>query len=402
MKDLYKKLLLAFIASFLALVIIEGLLRSETIMNKITGKHIQDTDIPMNNLNISKEYLSNACQIFKGKLERSKKYVGFNREGFRDYEYDYNKPNNTFRIILIGSSFTVGMGNKLEDTFGKQLEVLLNNKSKNLKYEVLILAQGGTYFATKLCILNNTALKFNPDLILFKSRANGLIDIFFMNEQIIIDYLENKRPDEIYLDSLFDFNKDKEKIKLAGLVQQLIDRRDASKKYHTGDLWKNERLKSNYINKLKEFKNICDENNISCIAFLSPENAMNDNNKNRLIKIFKEIGFSYFDLLDYFSYPMDRYWFTNNKHPSPFYHKITAYSLYNELIANKILPNWAELELTDISKIKLEKNEFYECTKCPTKENNLTFEEITQIYVNGCCKVTNTPTLVDYIKNSFR
>ena len=61
-----------------------------------------------------------------------KKNVSLNSLGYRDFEYSLERPNNTFRILVLGDSMTFGQGiNKTSDTYPKQLEVLLNKKIVN-------------------------------------------------------------------------------------------------------------------------------------------------------------------------------------------------------------------------------------------------------------------------------
>jgi hypothetical protein len=63
---------------------------------------------------------------------------GFNSFGMRDYEYSIKKPDNTFRILIVGDSFTFGSGvYRGEDTYPKILERKLNNLSISCKFEVL-------------------------------------------------------------------------------------------------------------------------------------------------------------------------------------------------------------------------------------------------------------------------
>ena len=60
-----------------------------------------------------------------------KKNVTLNSLGYRDFEYSLERPNNTFRILMLGDSMTFGSGiDKISDTYPKQLEVLLNKDSK--------------------------------------------------------------------------------------------------------------------------------------------------------------------------------------------------------------------------------------------------------------------------------
>ena len=58
--------------------------------------------------------------------EFHKKYVRYNKYGYRDYEYSLQKPQNVFRVLVLGDSQTFGHGiKKLEDNWVKKLEARL-------------------------------------------------------------------------------------------------------------------------------------------------------------------------------------------------------------------------------------------------------------------------------------
>ncbi len=97
--------------------------------------------------------------------------IKFNSHGLRDYEYSYEKPKGTFRILLIGSSFSQALQVQLNQTYENILEKKLNNELKG-KYEVINMAVGGYSTAQELFYLRTEGLKYNPDLILldFSSR----------------------------------------------------------------------------------------------------------------------------------------------------------------------------------------------------------------------------------------
>ncbi len=52
--------------------------------------------------------------------------VKVNSKGLREYEYDYEKPPNTYRILVLGDSITFGWGVAFEKTYSKILEKKLN------------------------------------------------------------------------------------------------------------------------------------------------------------------------------------------------------------------------------------------------------------------------------------
>src|SRR5215207_973150 len=52
--------------------------------------------------------------------------VDINSHGLRGPETTYDKPAGTFRILNLGDSIVMGWGVRQEDTYGRQLELLLN------------------------------------------------------------------------------------------------------------------------------------------------------------------------------------------------------------------------------------------------------------------------------------
>jgi len=68
---------------------------------------------------------------------------GHNSHGYFDLEYTYEKPENTYRIVVIGDSVAQGQGVRKRRTFSNVLEWILNSKSKNKKFEVITIAVSG-------------------------------------------------------------------------------------------------------------------------------------------------------------------------------------------------------------------------------------------------------------------
>ena len=93
--------------------------------------------------------------------------VKTNSMGLRDKEYSIHKPPDTFRVAVIGSSFTFGSGVKIEDTYHSLLENRLNKESDDLRYEFINFGVGGYTMRNKLATLKYKVLDYNPDLVLF-------------------------------------------------------------------------------------------------------------------------------------------------------------------------------------------------------------------------------------------
>jgi len=347
------------------------------------------------NVTVPYEYLEDACQISKDMLDANKNrfsnatnrsrqnifndmggiYVmesynvdGFNSEGFRDVEHSIEKPNNTFRILVLGASETEFGGNRIADLYPRVLEGYLNNHSKTVKYEVIMMAQVGTFFDTKLCMLKNNGLKYSPDLVLFKTGRREIIDLFFINEEVMMNYYLNKTSDFILVSTLREENmlgRARNRIKLLDYAAQLIAKKEIQTERLTNDLWRNRELMENYMNSLHEFRSICESNNLTCLALFAPGDYYSYNDPGLKLEqvagSLDRAGIGYLNVTpDMRKYTIDRYSFVNDKHhPNPFGHRVIAASLYNNLVSNYLVPNWQELELIDVSAMELEGDEYY-------------------------------------------
>jgi hypothetical protein len=94
--------------------------------------------------------------------------VVINSQGLRDVERaSYDKPPDTFRILLLGDSYVEGLRVPLEQTFGKVLEAELNaGAPAGLRYEVVNAGVSGWGTDQQLLWLRSEGAKYQPDLIL--------------------------------------------------------------------------------------------------------------------------------------------------------------------------------------------------------------------------------------------
>ena len=90
----------------------------------------------------------------------------FNSHGFRDYERTYEKPKDTFRILIFGDSYVEALQVSLEDSFPALLEKKLNAGSSTKKVEVIALGQSGFGTADAYMRYVNFGVKYSPDLVI--------------------------------------------------------------------------------------------------------------------------------------------------------------------------------------------------------------------------------------------
>jgi lysophospholipase L1-like esterase len=89
-----------------------------------------------------------------------------NSHGFRDYERTYNKPANSFRILILGDSYVEALQVSLENAFPALLEKKLNKSSTETTFEVLNLGQSGFGTADAYMRYLNFGIHYSPDLVL--------------------------------------------------------------------------------------------------------------------------------------------------------------------------------------------------------------------------------------------
>jgi lysophospholipase L1-like esterase len=100
-----------------------------------------------------------------------------NSMGYRDQEFTLKKPKNTFRILLLGDSFTWGEGVPLKDIYPEVLEGQLNaEKTKGgLQFECINTGKKGLNTVQELAFLREKGFSFEPDLVLLGFVLNDVM-----------------------------------------------------------------------------------------------------------------------------------------------------------------------------------------------------------------------------------
>lgn len=106
----------------------------------------------------------------------NKTTIIINSEGFRDHEYPIEKKNGTYRIAVIGDSFTFGMGVESEDSYPKKLESILNSRTAGMNYEVMNFGVISYNTFQEVKFLKDKALKYKPDIVIVGYLSNDIID----------------------------------------------------------------------------------------------------------------------------------------------------------------------------------------------------------------------------------
>lgn len=96
-------------------------------------------------------------------------HIHINAAGFRDRDYPQEKPPGTFRIAVMGDSFTFGMGVELTDTYHQQLATLLSEdigEDTRENIEVLSFGVIGYQIWQHLALLQQRVLDYQPDVVI--------------------------------------------------------------------------------------------------------------------------------------------------------------------------------------------------------------------------------------------
>lgn len=177
------KILLITAVISLELIFIIMLLKNLVFSNLLTGSYIElittflieppehpaNFSRNSNNTILSRELKPNFHQILDGsKVKLRAVFVDINSDGLRDREFSIEKPNNTYRIIFLGDSFTFGWLVELNESYVKFVERKLNEMEDTIIYEVLNFGVPGYNLAQKVESLNYKGIKYDPDLIILQ------------------------------------------------------------------------------------------------------------------------------------------------------------------------------------------------------------------------------------------
>lgn len=106
--------------------------------------------------------------------------IRINSEGLRDHEYPAEKDPNVFRILVLGDSFTFGVGVNIEDTYPKVLETEFNRRStdaKHKRFEVVNAGVQGYGTLQEYLYLQELLRRFSPDLVIVGLYCNDVADV---------------------------------------------------------------------------------------------------------------------------------------------------------------------------------------------------------------------------------
>ncbi len=104
--------------------------------------------------------------------------ISINSEGFRGTEFSPIKPNNTYRIVMIGGSTTFGSGVFDNETVPFQLEQKFQSETSEFNVEVINAGIGGSWSKLEVDLIKNRIIDYDPNLLIVYDGANdALVEI---------------------------------------------------------------------------------------------------------------------------------------------------------------------------------------------------------------------------------
>lgn len=115
-------------------------------------------------------------QTYRHSTAEYKITIQTNSRGIRsDRDIPYDKPDNVYRIVLLGDSFGMGYGVNAEEMFTARMLYYLKRKY-GINAEVVNLSTSGHGNAEELIVLQNEGIKYHPDLVLLAWHNTDLDD----------------------------------------------------------------------------------------------------------------------------------------------------------------------------------------------------------------------------------
>jgi len=100
-----------------------------------------------------------------------------NAAGWRDRDYAIEKPESTYRVLVLGDSYVQGMEVPLDSTFHKRLERAFAARARpGRRVEVMALGRGGFGTTDELLTYRRWGRAYDPDLVLLVFVLNDWAD----------------------------------------------------------------------------------------------------------------------------------------------------------------------------------------------------------------------------------
>jgi len=283
-------------------------------------------DIFSNN-SYSDLYLTNTPNYFWNMNNSFSGYTEYftNSEGLRaTHDYSIEKPNDVFRIAVIGDSYTYGLYVNISDTYSEVLENKLSALNCSKKIEVINFGAGGADFPDEVNIFNENARYYGANVYIITVKND---DINLINKYWFPIYEKyDKQYNSPHIFTSEGFVKYQEFIKKA--AAEYFSKYDVNSKS-----WINENINKPLITLQK-----VNANNAKIVIFTF---GISDNYNGAIESETRKQNFNFLTL-NYTGFW--NYWDKNlsvipevDNHPNKAGHLFLADFLYKYIISNKMI-----------------------------------------------------------------
>jgi hypothetical protein len=99
-----------------------------------------------------------------------------NSHGLMDEEHPYERPDNTFRILALGDSYTEALQFPRDEIWPELLEERLNQRDDGINYEVINAGRSGMGTALEYVYYTEEGYRYDADLVLLLWIGNDFVD----------------------------------------------------------------------------------------------------------------------------------------------------------------------------------------------------------------------------------
>jgi lysophospholipase L1-like esterase len=266
-------------------------------------------------------------------------YFSAQSKNTRDYKYSVEKPAETFRIVVVGDSFTFAYGNQFDDSFSKRLERILNLNAQTPKVEVINLGNPGNAIQHNAISVKKALELLHPDLVVLEVTLNDPELTPYDKEGNRIKLVNNEKPSGLAAHSK---------------IIQFVKTRLANSKSHREyleyflGLFKNKDTLTNFETGMSQIAQACKTANVPLVSVVFPllsyplDDGYPFNEPHQVAhRVLEQNAIPYIDLLkSYRGIPSIRLTAdpVRDPHPNEIAHRIAANDLYEWLKKGKYLP----------------------------------------------------------------
>ena len=272
----------------------------------------------------------------------------------QDYPYSHAKPENTFRITVIGDSFTFGTALQFDDAFPKRLERMLNLNDGPLKAEVLNMGVPGFSTSHEVRTVRE-AIARGADLALLQ---------ITLNDPQIKPY----RPTGLTRTNEFGVKSSDTRLGQYWKTFDFVATRIANTRTHSSyreyyfDLFDNNRTWTSFSKAINKISRLSNKKDVTLVAVVFPlfglpldENYPFHPLHQKVGKLLTEKQIPHLDLFETFrGIPLDRIQVIPGQdfHPNEIGHRMAAEAIYHWLLDGQFIPD--QLRIRDLSALRVD------------------------------------------------